>query len=157
MMDSCNDELLLSEGLIDFSKLKDQCITVLSTIEHNKLAESQRQDIRNVPDELELFRSLDQIESTSSTANRMSEGIEQTLNDFERNFRPESSVKQERCHVSRFQNFLENHRKSFDLKTMGKEELNLNLRLFYKQLMKQDGEHTHQHRYCVYVQQFIGI
>ena len=74
--------------------------------------------MKHVPDELEVFRSLDEIEDNSSSSKRMLEDIEQSLKDFERKFRPKSSVKQERCHVSRFQNYLESPGKPYDLKTM---------------------------------------
>ena len=46
------------EGIIDFQQIKDECISGLSNREYNELVERHMKDI---PDELELFRSFDQI------------------------------------------------------------------------------------------------
>lgn len=140
---------IISAGLVDFSMLKQGCVSGLSTNEYNRLIENQANDriMDELPENISvdcLFDSVNDIDKLSSDeqslSSQMQAQIQEEMNKFERSHRSESSVIQERVHVKKFEEFLQLKNLDCDFKAISASDLNFRLRYFYSQLKKNNGE-----------------
>ena len=128
-------------GVLDFTKLENEMITGLSIEEINKIVDDQwLSRLENACDENDIFTTLEESTGIISDDNGENDDVTETLDSFEKKWRPQSSVIQEKSHVQKFRNFLIEHNKSDVIETMPVDELNNNLRHFYSKLLRMDGQ-----------------
>jgi site-specific recombinase XerD len=141
---------MLHCGSIDFNKLENQCISGLSTNDYNEIVEKHAvdhfmEDIREDIDVDTLFNAMEACDSLEESvvireSTNFSSDVLEEMDKFERNYRSHSSLIQERVHVRKFEEFLHLKSLNCDFKTISADELNLNLRYFYSQLKRKNGE-----------------
>ena len=124
----------VSSKLLDFSQLENEMVSGISTETYNQIVDDQWLScLQSASDENQIFKILEED-------NHEFDDINEELDNFERNWRPQSSVLQEKNHVQKFKAFLKENGKSDAIETMPVAELNNNLRHFYSQLSRLDGQ-----------------